>query len=151
MRSTVALALIATFAASAQTDEWTQLRQRLQPGDRIQVYSKTQRSKSEGIFVRSSDTEIRLTADHKEIGLERPQIRSIKVRRTSARVRDGLIGAAIGGGATAAIAGGISARYGDGPFPPEIIGGAIALGTGIGFLVGIGAPGYQTVYKAPRR
>jgi hypothetical protein len=151
MRRTVAVALIATFAASAQTDEWTQLSQRLQPGDQIQVYPKTQGSKLEGIFVRNSDTEVRLTADNKEIGLERSHIRRIKVKRGSARVRNGLIGAAIGGGATGAIAGGISARYGDGPFPPEIIGGAIALGAGIGLLAGIGAPGFQTVYKAPRR
>src|SRR5689334_11273406 len=122
MRNTVALAVIATFAASAQTDEWTQLGQRLRAGDRIQVYPKASGSKSEGIFVRSSDTEIRLTAGNKEIALERSQIRRIKVKRASARVRNGLIGAAIGGGATGGLAGAFSARYGDGPLPPEIIG-----------------------------
>lgn len=68
--------------------------------------------------------------DATETTMQRSAIKKVRVRRASARMAKGALGAAIGGGAAAAVIIGFSENYGDGPLDAGIIGGFIALGVG---------------------
>ena len=132
--------------AQAVPDAWLPIRQ-LRTGDHIEVHV-FEGKKSKGSVTSVSDTEIKLTARGRDVVFDRQKVNRVKDRRTAGRLRNGLIGAAIGGGAAAMIGLAFSSNYGEGSLPSELIVGVAALGSAIGLGAGMIAPGYRTIFIA---
>ena len=139
------LAMIAALAASAQS--WETLRG-LKSGDFVKVEETSGQEHSGALRTVSADA-ISLTSSKGEVAIEKAKVRTVRVRATGRRMRNLLIGAAIG------VAVGVTADNTLGTYfrnETGESGGARAL-TYIAPIVifgGIGAalPGYKTIYRA---
>ncbi len=138
----------------AATDEtgWSNLQQ-LRVGQKIEVVD-TNLKKHKGTFLSFSEEAISLRVGKDEVGVQRRNVLRVSLREKSKRLRNALIGLAIGAGAGVAAAE-IFART-DQPiarFRGEYrsIAYVVLVPVGIGVGAGIGAafpPGYQTIYRA---
>jgi hypothetical protein len=148
------LVLAGSSAARAQSKaaSWENLNS-LQAGQQIQI--RTMKSKKViGAFVSVSDTAISVQADSGPETVQRPEVRSVKLRQSQHRLRNALIV----GGAGAGVGAGIGAAGHHGcasttEFCLDIGGRSLPAGIGavIGLLggAGVGAllPSHETVYS----
>jgi hypothetical protein len=119
----------------------------LQAGQKIQVVESSK--KDSGTFLSVSDQEISLQGKSGPQAIQRQDVRSVKLMVNEHRLRNTLIGAAVGAGAGA----GISAAA----WEPQGFAGGRGTGAAVGAVIGaaggavIGAlwPSHETVYKAP--
>ncbi len=131
---------------------WENLQQ-VRMGQKIEVVD-TNLKKLKGTFLSFSDEAISLRVKKQEVGVQRPNVLRVSMREKSKRLRNALIGLAIGAGAGVAAAE-IFVRT-DQPiarFRGEYrsIAYAVLVPVGLGVGAGIGAafpPGYQTIYRA---
>jgi hypothetical protein len=129
---------------AANDDDWMNLNS-LRRGDKIGVI-QLNRQRIEGRFQEANESAILIRAD-REVTISRPHV--IRVYRQSghSRTTKALIGSAIGVAAGAILNGTLGARFRNesGDFPAGAsIGGAAAVGAGIGALTGSGC---KTIYQ----
>ena len=130
---------------------WGNLQQ-LRVGQKIEVVD-TNLKKYKGTFLSFSEEAISLRVKKQEVGVQREDVFRVSLRKKSKRLRNALIGLAIGAGAGVAAAE-ISIRASEPGFFPERafwqVPYVVLLSAGIAAGAGIGAafPGYQTIYRA---
>ena len=149
---TCLLVLTGMVVPSSQADEqkrpieasWENLGQ-LQVGQKIEVVEANMRS-LQGTFLEFSDKTI--TVCHKEIpvSISRSNVARVSSRQQSKRLRNALIGLAIGGAAGI----GVAAAVGKGDPEARAIYAVIAVpvGMGAGCALGAAFPGFQTIFRA---
>jgi hypothetical protein len=152
------LLLVATiFSISLSAQEpgehsWGNLQQ-LRVGQKIEVVD-TNLKKYKGTFLSFSEEAISLRVKKQEVGVQRPNVLRVSLRGKSKRLRNALIGMAIGAGAGVALAAaGNSAQANDPGLGPDLRALAYAILVPVGGAVGAGIgaavpPGYQTIYRA---
>jgi len=144
-----AYAILAVLGAglSAPAQPWETLRA-LKPGDQVKVQESGGREHS-GAFRAVSADAISLAEGKGEVAIEKAKVRTVKVRANGRRVRNLLIGAAIGVAVGATVDNTLGAYFRNESGETS---GARALTylAPIAIFAGIGAapPGYRTVYKA---
>ncbi|MCH8947858.1 MAG: hypothetical protein IH789_09570 [Acidobacteria bacterium] len=121
-------------------------------GQKIEVVD-TNLKKLKGTFLSFSEEAISLRVKKQEVAVQREDVFRVSLRKKSKRLRNVLIGLAIGAGAGAALAAADSARASDPGLGPDLrfiayailvpVGGAVGAGIGAAF-----PPGYQTIYRA---
>ncbi len=137
-------------AAAVETG-WSNLQQ-LRVGQRIEVVD-TNLKKLKGTFLSFSEEAISLRVKKQEVAVQREDVFRVSLREKSKRLRNVLIGLAIGAGAGVAAAE-IFARTEQpiAPFRGEYRAIAyvvlVPVGLGVGAGIGAGFPGYQTIYRA---
>ncbi len=145
--------LLFPIVTTAQTAEgsWENLNQ-LRVGQKIEVVD-TNLKKLKGTFLSFSDEAISLRVKKEEVAVQREDVFRVSLREKSKRLRNVLIGMAIGAGAGVAAAE-IFVRT-DQPiarFRGEYRSIAyvvlVPVGLGVGAAVGAAIPGYQTIYRA---
>jgi hypothetical protein len=141
MRS-LSLFLIATAGLFAQADSWALLRG-IYPGQHTHVHLLSGDTQTGG-FISTTDANIVIRLRTGDQTLAKEQIQKISVRKLSKRGRNALIGAGIGAGVMGGLAAGLT---GDGTFAAAAAVGYGIIGAGIGALF----PGYDTLYRAPRK
>ena len=123
--------------------------QLLNEGQKIQIQRFTTDPVA-GKFLSATPDAVVVRQRSGDMTISRTDVREVKARRASRRLRNGAIGAAIGAGAAAGVTA-LAVRDdfdgGDG------LGAAVTLvlgimGAGVGFVVGMLSPGYGPVYKA---
>ena len=149
MRGTIIRALVLVLVpvfAIAQTGEtsWDNLQQ-LRAGAKIRVVDADMKT-HEGTFLNYSPDAMSLRVATGDEGIRRESVvRVVSLERTT-RLRNALIGAAVGGGAGLAVGGSLSAAIWDGNAPD-----VLALGLLVGAAVGAGAGSafarYRTIYR----
>ena len=127
--------------------QWKRV-QSVAPGAQIQV-KRFDKTTLNGRFVSAVDSALTISSDSGETRIARSDIRQVRARRASGRLKGGAIGAAIGAaaGITIAVALGGALTDGDG-VSSEAAAALGALGAGIGLGLGLIPPGYVEVYKA---
>ena len=133
--------------------DWNNLQQ-VRVGQKIEVVD-TNLKRLKGTFLSFSEEAISLRVKKQEVGVQREDVFRVSLREKSKRLRNALIGMAIGAGAgVAAIE--ICAQASSGFLPCAgqdfravayavlvPVGGAVGAGIGAAF-----PPGYQTIYRA---
>jgi len=132
--------------------DWNNLQQ-LRVGQKIEVVD-TNLKKHKGTFLSFSDEAISLRVKKQEVAVQREDVFRVSLRKKSKRLRNALIGMAIGAGAGVAAAE-ISIRASEPGFFSErdfwqvpyvvLVSAGIAVGAGVGATF---PPGYQTIYRA---
>ncbi len=141
-----ALAMPCASSAQSKQPSWGNL-STLQAGQKIEVVEKNLK-KDTGTFAAVSDDGIRLNESTGEQTIPRASVMRVTLRHNKHRLRNTLIGAAVGVGAGAAIG---AATYGNGRcFCSR--GGLAGFGAAIGLVGGtvVGAtwPSHPTIYRA---
>jgi hypothetical protein len=135
--------------------DWSSLQQ-LRVGQKIEVVD-TNLKKLKGTFLSFSEEAISLRVGKDEVGVQRPNVLRVSLRGKSKRLRNALIGMAIGAGAGVAaieICAQASSRFSFSPCLGQdfrAVAYAILVPVGGAAGAGIGAafpPGYQTIYRA---
>lgn len=142
--------LAVSGAALAQTPaSWGNLSV-LRAGQDIQVVEVTSK-KHLGSFVNVSDTAISFRETAGDRTLQKQDVRSVRLRKGSRRLRHTLIGAAIGAGAGAGIGAGAweSSGFLGGKGAGAAVGAVIGLAGGA--VVGALLPSHETIYSAAPR
>ena len=138
-------------AAAVETG-WSNLQQ-LRVGQKIEVVD-TNLKKYKGTFLSFSEEAISLRVGKDEVGVQREDVFRVSFQEKSKRLRNALIGMAIGAGAGVAAAE-ISIRASEPGFFSErdlwqipyvvLVSAGIAVGAGVGAAF---PPGFQTIYRA---
>jgi hypothetical protein len=141
-----ALAMPCASWAQNSRSSWANL-SALQAGQGIQIVQMNSKKHS-GSFVSASDTAISYRDAGGEQTIQKPDVRTVKLSKNTHRLRNTLIGGAVGAGVGAASVAGVWENSG-------FVGGkgtGAAIGAGLGFLVGaaVGAliPTHSTIYNA---
>ncbi len=132
---------------------WENLQQ-LRVGQKIEIVD-TNLKKLKGAFLSFSEEAISLRVKKQEVGVQREEVFRVSLRKKSKRLRNALIGLAIGAGAGVAVVE-ICAQASSGLSPClgqdfRAIAYAILVPVGGAAGAGVGAafpPGYQTIYRA---
>jgi len=149
------LLVLVPLPSSAQTarDSWGNLKQ-LQPGQRIEVVDMKLKS-LKGTFVSFSEGAISLRVKESEVAVPRPDVLRVSDREHSKRLRNALLGGAIGAGIGLAAeevgtrhAQPISEYRGEYRAIGIIL---VPIGAGAGLGLGAAFPGYRTVYRAEKQ
>jgi hypothetical protein len=139
--------------AQAMEDKATQQWQRVQslaPGTEVQVRPFDGKTVN-GRFVSAEESALTVRLESTEMRIGRSEIRLVRAKRGSARLKGGAIGAAIGAAAGLLIAVALDGALTDGNgVSREAAGVLSALGGGIGFGLGVIPTGYVKIYKARR-
>jgi hypothetical protein len=130
---------------SVVSAQWEKLNT-LQAGQMIQVVQTSK--KDSGTFLSVSDKEISLQGKSGAQTIQRQDVRSVKLMVNKHRLRNTLIGAAVGAGAGAGI--------GAAAWEPRGFAGGRGTGAAVGAVIGaaggavVGAlwPGHETIYRA---
>jgi hypothetical protein len=137
-------------AAFAQTDRasWANLGG-LKPGQRIQVVGMTSNTHS-GKFVSVSDTAISYRETNGEQSIAKQDVRSVKLMENKHRLRNALIGGAVGAGAGAGIGAASTGRPGVLTDVSRAKGAGVVavLGLIAGGILGALLPSHSTIYQA---
>jgi|SRR5579859_4039118 len=129
---------------------WENLKQ-LKPGQNIQVVDMKLKSYN-ATFVSVTEEAISLRTNQGDLNIDRANVLRVSTRESSKRLRNALIGAAIGGGVMAIPAGLVGTICSnEGGRCAGAITGAIGLGAGVGFGAGFAVPSYPTIYRAKKR
>ncbi len=147
---------ISLLAQEPGEHSWENLQQ-LRVGQKIEVVD-TNLKKLKGTFLSFSEEAISLRVKKQEVGIQRPNVLRVSLREKSKRLRNALIGMAIGAGAGVAVVE-ICAQASSGLSPclgQDFRGIAYAILVPVGGAVGAGIgaavpPGYQTIYRAKKR
>ncbi len=135
-------------AQVANVNAWTNL-SRLHRGDRIEIVQMDLK-KFRGEFGGVSEEALVLTMKSAEMTVPREKIFRISSLEKSKRLRNLLLGAAIGGGAALAIGALVDRGFSE---EDEHIAKTVFTPIGLGAGAGVGAaiPGFETIYRAPRK
>jgi hypothetical protein len=138
--------------AAADETGWSNLQQ-LRVGQKIEVVD-TNLKKHKGTFLSFSDEAISLRVGKDEVGVQRPNVLRVSLREKSKRLRNALIGMAIGAGAGVAAveicaqaSSGLSPCLGQ-DFRATAYAILVPVGGAVGAGIGAAFPGYQTIYRA---
>ena len=140
---TLSMLVLAAASLVAQADNWNLLRG-IYPGQATHVHTLDGRFNS-GKFISTTDDNIVIRLRTGDQTFTKDQIKKISVRKSSKRWRNAGIGAAIG-----AVAIGVLFAANDVEADPLVAGAVIfygLVGAGIGALF----PGYDTLYRLPRK
>jgi hypothetical protein len=147
--SCMLMVLIASAQAQTVTEgSWGSV-QLLNEGQKMQVHRFGTDSVT-GKFLSATPDAVVVRQRSGNVTVLRTDVREVRARQASRRLRNGAIGAAIGAGA----AGGVTALavrddFGEGGGLGAGITFVLAMmGAGIGFVIGMLPPGYGPVYKA---
>lgn len=139
--------LLLSFAAIASGAGWDSVRQ-------IAANSKTSVSRKsdtvKGAFVSASEEAIVLRASTGEVSIPRGEVKRVKVADPSRRMRNGLLGVAIGAAAGIGIGFGVCPGCAGEGHGGKYVGPGVAIGAGAGAAVGFLPTPYRTVYKATK-
>lgn len=135
-----------SFAADPQ--DWSRV-MALVPGQRIEVIYANLKT-ARGAFNAANADELRLNADGTMQAIPRAEVLRISLRENSKRLRNVLLGAAIGAAGGLVVGAAKDASYSEEDehlakmlFTPA--GAAIGAGVGAGF------PSFETIYRAPKQ
>jgi hypothetical protein len=138
-------AIPCALGAQANQASWSDLNA-LRAGQRIEV-ADTSAKKYSGAFLNVSDTAISTKGNANEQTILRSQVRSVRLMEGSHRLRNTLIGAAIGAGAGGGITAAAWEQHGfAGGKPAGAAVGAI-IGGIAGAVVGVLLPSHKTIYR----
>ena len=152
MRGTIIRALVLVFVpifALAQTGDrsWDNLQQ-LRVGEKIRVVD-TDMKTHDGTFLGYAPDAIALRVGTDDVGVPRDKVVRVASRESNKRLRNALIGMAIGGGAGFGIGIPLAASQGtEGAAPTFALLGLAGLGAGA--AIGAASPGYRTIYRMIR-
>lgn len=143
------LLLLATAspALTQSSDNWQSLQQ-IRPGHLVEVVDM-QLAKTWGEFISVTDEAITLRSGRDEKTIRRDDVLRVSSREKSKRLRNTLIGLAIGGAAGLAVGAAMDQGYGEGEHIAKTILTPIGLGAGAG--VGSAFPSRETLYRAAQR
>jgi hypothetical protein len=147
----VFLLVVPAFAmAQSGQDSWVSLGQ-LHAGQKIQVVDTNLKS-TDGTFLSFTEESISFQVKHGAVTVKRSDVMRVSSREKSKRVRNMLIGLAIGAGAGVAIGAAMDARvnYERGECCIGITLGLLA-GAPTGLGLGAASASYQTICRAPKR
>ncbi|MFN0105256.1 MAG: hypothetical protein ACKV2U_24615 [Bryobacteraceae bacterium] len=143
---TLSILTLAAATLLAQADNWPLLRG-IYPGQTTHVHMLDGRLNSGG-FISTTDASIVIRLHNGDQTFTKDQIKKVSVRKGAKRWRNAGIGAATGAVAMGVLLGVLSD---DGDLGTSIIVGAVVayglIGAGIGALF----PGYDTLYRRPRK
>jgi hypothetical protein len=148
MRGSIILVLVWLLGGlSLNAQSWETLSE-LKPGDRIKVVDAAGETHA-GSFASVSASAITLTTSTGELAVERARVRRVQVRSGSRRLRNALIGAAVGVAFGAAVDQSLGA-YLRNEAGEQSGARAVSYAAPIAIFGGIGAaiPSYRTVYRA---
>ena len=140
---TLSILVLAAASLLAQADNWTLLRG-IYPGQTTHVHTLDGRLTSGG-FISTTDANIIIRLRTGDQTFTKDQIKKISVRKASKRWRNAGIGAATGAAAV-----GVLLAANDVEADPLVVAAVIfygLIGAGIGALF----PGYDTLYRIPRK
>ena len=141
---TLSILILAAASLTAQVDNWALLRG-IYPGQTTHVHMLDGRLNSGG-FISTTDGNIVIRLRGGDQTFTKDQIKKISVRKSSKRWRNAGIGAATGAAAIGVL---FAAAGADGD--SALVAGAVIfyglVGAGIGALF----PGYDTLYRLPRK
>ena len=134
------------LAASTLFAGWEELKG-LPPGDKTEVALK-KADAVKGTFVSATDTAIIVRDGTGERSIPRDEIRRIKVADPSRRLRNGLIGTAIGAGAGLAIGWAVCPHCANEGNGVKFVGPGVGIGAGLGAAAGFLPAPWRTVYSS---
>jgi hypothetical protein len=139
------LALPSISLAKTDRSSWTTLNG-LQAGQSIEILDTSSNTHS-GTFVSVSETAISYRVAEGERAIQKPEVRSVKLKQNKHRLRNTLIGAGIGAGAGAAVT--AVGWESHGFLGGKGVGAAVGaiIGTVPGAVVGVLLPSHDTIYK----
>ena len=127
--------------------QWRRV-QSVPSGEQVEV-RRLSGQKVKGTVIATSDDGLTIQAEAGQLSIPRSEIRQVKVRRRSANLKRGAIGAAIGAASGVAIIVILDGALTDGDGVAEDAAAILgAVGAGIGFLTGVIPSGFITIYKA---
>lgn len=148
LRTLAILMIFPGLTCAADPQDWSRV-MALVPGQRIEVVYANLKT-ARGSFSSASADELRLNAAATAQAIPRAQVLRISLRENSKRLRNVLLGAAIGAAGGLAIGAAKDASYSEDDehlakmlFTP--IGAVIGAGAGAGF------PAFETIYRAPKQ
>lgn len=145
----IALLIVPSGNAQGSHKDWTTVQQ-LRPGDRLAVQLKNGQSLRGG-FAGSSDSAVTILVDNAKKEVDRNDVR--KVHRLSGSIyKSTLIGTGIGAAAGAVIGASVNSRdccLNKGAVVGILMTAGVLIGTGLGFLVGLGGHHGDLIYEAP--
>ncbi len=145
-----ALTLSATLPAADKPNEsWDNL-QRLQPGQKIEVIDAKLKSRK-GAFTAFDSTGLTLNTKAGPLTLPRADVFRVSLHEHSKRWRNAAIGAAIGAAAGLVIGAAMDYRFsneGNEHISKTLV---TPIGAGIGAALGSAVPGFETIYRAPKK
>jgi len=147
----VTMVSIPLCAQQRPKQSWNNLNQ-LQAGQKIEMVQMDMKS-LKGRFLGFSEEAISVRVKKDEVAVARADVLRVTLRENPKRLRNVLIGAAIGGG-VAAFTGGIIIRYcgnEGGRECPKLIALSVGIPIGAGAGIGAGSASYQTIYRATGR
>ena len=141
--------LLCPTVTIAQTpeDSWENLNQ-LRVGQKVEVVD-TNLKKHKGTFLSFSEEAISFRVGKDEVGVQRPNVFRVSSGEHSKRLRNVLIGLAIGGAAGLAIGAAVDSSFRQETHISKAI--ITPIGIGAGAAMGAAIPGYQTIYRAKRQ
>jgi hypothetical protein len=148
MLSRLLLPVVMTTCALLPGQDWSSV-QSISRDTQVKV--RTTSADVSGAFSSASADSIVVRTDSGERAIQRSDVRQVKMRSRSRRIRNGVLGTAIGVGAGIGLGIAICPGCSGEGKPLKFIGPFVAVGVGIGAAAGFGPHAYQTVYKAPKR
>lgn len=145
-RYLIALALPLLAHAAGVEGDWNRL-ERLQPGQNIEVVDDKMRS-YRGEFGAAGADEMSLQTANGPLILKREAVMRVTLRENSKRLRNALIGAAIGGGAGIALGAIVDKRFSNEGRAGMGYAICAPLGAGLGAGLGAASHGFETIYRA---
>lgn len=145
-RYLIALALPLLAHAAGVEGDWNRV-ERLQPGQNIEVVDDKMRSYRGEFGVAGAD-EMSLQTANGPLILKREAVMRVTLRENSKRLRNALIGAAIGGGAGIALGAIVDKRFSNEGRAGMGYAICAPLGAGLGAGLGAASHGFETIYRA---
>lgn len=145
------LAMPALALAQAQKPEnnWDNLN-RLQVGQKIQIVD-TEMKRHEGTFLAYGADAVSIRTSRGDQGFPRDKVVRVSNREKSKRLRNALIGAAIGAGAGLAIGALADRAFTETGERDKMKKFLTPIAAGAGAGIGAGFASYETIYRAPKR
>jgi hypothetical protein len=127
--------------------QWRRV-QSVPSGEQVEV-RRLSGQKVKGTVISTADDGLTIKAETGQLNIPRSEIRQVKVRRRSANLKRGAIGAAIGAASGVVVVVALDGALTDGNGVAEDAAAILgAIGAGIGFLAGVIPSGFITIYKA---
>lgn len=143
--------LLTAFAAwpasAADPQDWNNVRQ-LQAGQKIEVI-RSDGKRTQGRFAAAGDDEVRVRDGNSEVVIARQQVFRISSLEQSRRMRNLLLGMAIGAGAGLAVGAATDSSFSEeGEYLAKTI--FTPVGAGAGAALGASFAGFETIYRRPK-
>jgi hypothetical protein len=137
-----------SFGSDAQLNDWGNL-SRLRAGERIEVIRMNMKN-VKGEFQSSSGEALVVRSEGTDTSIPRADVMRISTREKSKRLRNVLIGMAIGGAAGLAVGAATDASFSE---DDEHIAKTVftPIGLGAGAALGAAFAGFETIYRAPKK